>query len=105
MCTLHHEFGYLPEVGHTFGHSDVRYAKYYGRLNKAGDICQLHTIILSCEGKVYQIDEKDKYFELKWQNNPAIHHPSYGTIRLIGEDKNYQCSILPVFKTELNVYL
>ena len=95
----------IPEVGHTFTHTNVRYAKYYGRLNKAWDIGQLNTIILSSEGKVYQIEEKDKYFELMWQNDKARKKPSYGTIRLLGEGKNYECNILNAFKTELSLYL
>ena len=94
-----------PEVGHTFTHTNVRYAKYYGRLNKAWDIGQLNTIILSSEGKVYQIEEKDKYFELMWQTNKAMKKPSYGSIRLLGEGKNYMCNILNAFKTELSLYL
>ena len=81
----------------------VRYAQYYGRLNKAGTIGRLWTIVLSSEGKVYQMNKDGQHFELKWQNEKAKKSPAFGTIRLIGEGENYQCSILSVFKSELSL--
>ena len=92
-----------PGLGHDY--KGVRYAQYFGRLNKAGDIGALKTIILSSEKKVYQLNKKDKHVELLWQDDPSKLFPSYGTINLIGEGKNYQCSIVGPFKTELSVYL
>ena len=57
-----------PENGHMFQgmvrrmgkYANVRFAEYYGRLNKAGDIGNLQTIILSTEGKVYQLNDNGK---------------------------------------------
>ena len=77
---------------------------YYGRLNKAGDIGTPRTIVLSNEGKVYQVHENGRHVELKWQNDKARNHPSFGSINLIGEGRNYQCSILPAFISELALY-
>ena len=91
--------------GHGHNYNGVYYAQYFGRLNKAGDFGKLKTIILSTDQKVYQLNEKDKHVELKWQNDKAVLLPSFGTINLIGEGKNYQCSIKDVFKTELGLFL
>ena len=85
--------------------SMVWYAQYYGRLNKDGDIGRLWTIVVSSEGKVYQMEDIDKHAEIKWQNDLMKTRPSFGTINLTGEGKNYQCSILSVFKSELNLLL
>ena len=93
----------MPGLGHDY--KGVRYAQYYGRLNKAGDIGTLKTIILSSEKKVYQLNEKDKHIELLWQNDKNVLLPAYGSINLLGEGKNYQCSLNNVFKTELSVYI
>ena len=93
----------IPSIGHEY--HGVRYAQYYGRLNKAGDIGRLWTIVLSSDGKVYQMNNKSKHVELKWQTDKENKKLAYGTINLIGEGENYQCSILSVFKTELSLYL
>ena len=95
-----------PGFGYFFGRlKPVHYAQYYGRLNKDGDIGTLKTIILSSEIKVYQLNDDGKHMELKWQNDKHKKNPAYGTITLIREGGNYQCSILSVFKTELSLYL
>ena len=65
----------------------------------------MKTIILSSEKKVYQLNEMDKHIELLWQNDKKVLLPAYGSINLLGEGKNYQCSINVVFKTELSVYI
>ena len=91
--------------GHGHNYNGVYYAQYFGRLNKAGDFGKLKTIILSTDQKVYQLNEKDKHVELKWQNDKSVLLPSFGTINLIGEGKNYQCSLKDVFKTELGLFL
>ena len=96
-------FDRIPEIGHDF--NGVRYAQYFGRLDKAGTIGRLWTIVLSSEGKVYQMNKNEKHVELKWQNDKTNKKLAYGTINLIGEGENYQCSILKVFKSELSVYL
>ena len=83
----------------------MRYAQYYGRLNKAGDIGRLWTIVVSSEAKVYQMKDIDKHAEIRWQNYVMKTKPAFGTINLTGEGKNYQCSILQAFKTELNLLL
>ena len=86
-------------------YAHVCFAEYYGRLNKAGDMGPLHTIILSSEGKVYQLIDDATFFELIWQTDKNVSNTPYGTIRLIGEGLNYQCSILNAFMTELGLYL
>ena len=91
--------------GHGHNYNGVYYAQYFGRLNKAGDFGKLKTIILSSDQKVYQLNENDKHVELKWQNDKSVLLPSFGTINLIGEGKNYQCSLKDVFKTELGLFL
>ena len=91
--------------GYPNGSKLVNYAQYYGRLNKAGDIGSLKTIVLSTAGKVYQLNDNGKHVELKWQNDKTNKNVAFGTINLIGEGKNYQCSILEAFKTELSLYL
>ena len=102
-----------PENGHMFQglrrridkYADVRFAEYYGRLNKAGVMGPLHNIILSSQGKVYQLEPTGRHVEIKWQNDKEVSNPPYETIRLIGEGGNYQCSILNAFKNELSLYL
>ena len=89
-------------VGHEI--NGARYAQYYGRLDKAGTIGRLWTIVLSSEGKVYQLNNNEKHIEIKWQNDRANKKLAYGTINLLGEGENYQCSILPVFKSELGLF-
>ena len=86
---------FAPGIGR---YAQVRFAEYYGRLKKAGDMGPLHTIILSSEGKVYQLLDHVTFFELMWQTDKDVSNPPYGTIRLIGEGSNYQCSILNAFK-------
>ena len=93
----------MPGVG--YQPKRVNYAQYYGCLNNDEDIGTLKTIILSSEGKVYHVNDDNKYVELKWQNDKAKKNPAYGTINLIGEGGKYQCSILQAFKTELSLYL
>ena len=93
----------FPGTGHDY--NGVRYAQYYGCLNKAGDIGCLQTIILSNEKKVYQLTENDKHVELKWQNDKKVLQPAYGIIKLIGEGVGYECSIASAFKTELSIYI
>ena len=70
--------------------------------NKGVDIGTLRTIVLSNEGKVYQLNDNGRHMELKWQIDKAIKHPSFGTINLIGEGGNDQCYIafyLPSFQS------
>ena len=88
-------------VGHDF--NGIRYAQYYGRLDKEGAIGRLWTIVLSSEGKVYQMKRHEKHIEIKWQNDKTKTNPAFGTINLLGEGENYMCSILPAFKSELNL--
>ena len=95
-------FDRIEGIGHDF--NGVRYAQYYGRLDKTGTIGRLWTIVLSSEGKVYQLNKHEKHVELKWQNDRANKKLAYGTINLIGEGENYQCSILKVFKSELSMF-
>ena len=95
--TFEHNHG----IGHDF--KGVRYAQYFGRLDKDGTFGRLWTIVLSSEGKVYQLNNKEKHVEILWQNDETKTKPAFGTIRLIGEGENYMCSILPVFKSELKV--
>ena len=64
----------FPGVGHDF--NGVRYAQYYGRMDNAGAIGHLQTIILSSEKKVYQLNEKDKHVKLKWQNDKNVLQPA-----------------------------
>ena len=95
-------FERIAGIGHDF--KGVRYAQYFGRLDKDGTFGRLWTIVLSSEGKVYQMNKNEKHFELKWQNDKEKKKPSFGTINLIGEGENYQCSIINVFKTELSMF-
>ena len=46
----------FPGLGHIYG--GTRYAQYYGRLNKQGDIDVLETFVLSSDLKVYQLVRK-----------------------------------------------
>ena len=92
-----------PGIGHDF--NGVRYAQYYGRLDKPGTIGRLWTIVLSSEGKVYQLHENEKHIEIKWQTDKTNKKVAYGNINLLGEGENYQCSILGPFKTELSLFL
>ena len=82
----------------------ARYAQYYGRLDKEGTFGRLWTIVLSSEGKVYQLNKNEKHIEIKWQNDRANKKLADGTINLLGEGENYMCSILPVFKSELGLF-
>ena len=93
----------IPGIGHDF--NSVRYAQYFGRLDKAGTIGRLWTIVLSSEGKVYQLNENQKHIELKWQTDKDNKKLASGTINLLGEGENYQCSMLGPFKTELSLFL
>ena len=105
LTEIYNERGTLdrnPGIGHEI--NGVRYAQYFGRLNRAGTIGRLWTIILSSEGKVYQLNNNEKHIEIKWQNDRANKKLAYGTINLLGEGENYQCSILPVFKSELGLF-
>ena len=106
LTELYDERGTLERnagIGHEL--NGVRYAQYYGRLDKAGTIGRLWTIVLSSEGKVYQLNPKEKHIEIKWQNDRANKKLTYGNINLLGEGENYQCSILGPFKTDLSLFL
>jgi cell division protein FtsB len=85
----------------------VRYAHYYGRLNKAGDIGVRRTVVLSSEKKVYMLEENGDHVELRWQNDKSVKSPSYGGILLTGDGENgsYECSLKYPFITELCVYI
>ena len=69
---------HFPGVRDSYGR--IKYAQHYGRLNKHGEIGTLKTIILSNEGKVFQLNDNGRHMELKWQNDKAITKPSFGTI-------------------------
>ena len=90
-------------VGHEY--DGVRYAQYYGRLNKAGDIGRLKTYFLSSEQKVYQLDGRGNHAEVKWQNDRNNKNRAYGNIQLTGEGGGYDCSIAGPFKTELTIFI
>ena len=51
-------FDHIPGIGHDF--NGIRYAQYFGRLDKAGTIGRLWTIVLSSDRKVYQLNENEK---------------------------------------------
>ena len=87
--------------------NSVVYAHFYGELNKEGEIGMLNTIALSSEMKVYQLHCSGQHIEVKWQNNPTSrkNNTAYITIALIGEGRGYECSIKPVFVSELGIYI
>ena len=83
----------------------VRYAHFFGRLNKAGDTGIHRTVVLSSEKKVYMLMENGDHVELRWQNDRSVKTPTYGSILLTGEGGCYECSIKYPFITELCVYI
>ena len=91
-------------LGHKCCHG-VRYAQFFGRLNQAGDIGTLRTVVLSSEKKVYKLEENGEHVELRWQNDKNVKSPACGTIELASIDGRYQCSIKNAFITELCVYI
>ena len=98
------EATYVRIPGEGIDRDGVRYAHYYGKLDKFGNVGFLKTIILSSELKVYQCEEHEDHVELRWQNNRTLKGKRpYGNICLIGEGKGYECSIKPVFTSELGI--
>ena len=90
-------------MGHEY--DGIRYAQWYGRLQKGGDPVQLYTIILSSDAKVYQLDTFGKHAEIRWQNNKAVLKPSYGSIKLTGEGGGANVSLRGPFSTEWSVVM
>ena len=102
-------FNYIrkPLVGYTPDDtSPVRYAFYYGKVNRSGIIGLATTIVLSSEYKVYRITDINKPIVMNWVQNPETKGKrKFGNIflgNLTGE-KGFETDIRPVFQSELGL--
>ena len=84
----------------------VRYAFYYGKINRKGEVGLITTIVLSSEIKVYKITDISKPVIMNWVRDlDAKGKRKFGNIYLgtLTGEKGFETDIRPVFKPELGL--
>ena len=85
----------------------IRYAFYYGKINKSGAVGLLTTVVLSSDLKVYNISDVEKPIEMHWNQDKQMKGKKrgYGHIYLgkLAAYKGFETYLQDVFMTELGV--
>ena len=97
--------GYIPDDRSIFENpTPVRYAFYYGKMNRSGNIGLITTIVLSSDLKVYKITDISKPVVMNWVRDPDVQGKrKFGNIYLgtLTGEKGFETDIRPVFRSEL----
>ena len=87
----------------------VRYAFYFGKINKGAMIGLVTNIVLSSERKVYNISNIDAIVEMSWNEDITSRGKKrgFGHIYLgtVTGSKGFETNICDMFKTELGLIL
>ena len=86
----------------------VRYAFYFGKINKQGNVGLITSIVLSSDKKVFKITDMNEPVEMFWVNDPTKKGKrGHGHIYLgaLTGGKGFETYIHPVFQSELGIYI
>ena len=86
----------------------VKYASYFGKVSKGGNIGMSTNIVLSSNKKVYNISNMDAIVEMRWnQDITNKGKRGYGTIYLgsLTGTKGFETKLQDVFVNELGIHI